>query len=455
MALSLTIGGDDVTGLTRFSSIGIEDSREVKGDTFNFELWAYDDAYRLDPGKEVIFSDGSSREFGGVIVDVGHQIGEGNRLVKYIVQCMDYTYLFDRRVLNKLYASDNADDMVVQIITDLKDFDTGDDHYGDFFTNISRPAKIQGGPVIRQQVFQRIYPSQAIDQIAQSSGMAWWVDFNKAVNLVEIDFNVAPIDPLVLDSNVSFYNLRLEKSILGVGTRPIIRDAVIKSTSTITENFIWNTGDSLSLTLAHRPFSELDIVSVKKNGTLQTQQLEHINRELSDDSSVADTVFVFVGPVGQNRAHVRFPSGNISNGDTVEIIYNYGVVDDHEGFGPEGQAMMAALTSGGGKSANGIHDFVFSQASEIAAVSAADLDYITDVLVDNKAKMFIRGEFSTQTKGYQAGQAFELTWNRIGLNEKVYVVTVRKTILTPADATAAPILESRVQFSNIPRGMRT
>ena len=58
MALTLTIGGVDFLAFIDPNTIAVQQSREVKGSTLNFDMIIYDDAIVAPlAGREVIFAD--------------------------------------------------------------------------------------------------------------------------------------------------------------------------------------------------------------------------------------------------------------------------------------------------------------------------------------------------------------------------------------------------------------
>lgn len=460
MALALTIGGVDFLPFINPKSIGVQQSREVKGSTLNFNMIIYDDTIVAPlAGREVIFSDGATREFAGALVSVERQMKEANRAISYRCGCMDYTYYFDRRYLNKLYSSERADLMVGKILDDLQlSSNSVDAHYNDFQGD---KTQILEGSVVAQQRFERILPSQALDIIAEGSGMMWWIDFNKRINFKNLNalqpIFLPDIDPtggesdkvLIIDSDIdNFFDLSREETIEGTGTKSIIQGAIIRSTAQRTDTHDRIAGDPPIVPLSLRPFSVGDVITVKINaGASLTQLLEHINIEATD-AVPSGSYSLFVGSPDKS-AYVRLNGTDYGTGDTAEIIYNYSTTDDAEGTDPTAVLELAERTGG-----DGIHEFLFSQASEISVVSRSDLDRITEMILNRKAIVLVRGSFSSWTKGWEAGQTFFLKWDKEGIEERVYIINVQKTVLTPANAPTDNIIQSEIQFSNIPRGMR-
>ena len=308
MAITITLKGTDITSFVDFSSVSITDTQEVTGDTMRMSIYAYNDTVLPAVGNEVVVTDGSTKEFGGIITTVGREIGEGNKLIIYECIAIDYSYMLNRRYLSKVYpakavSNGVGDSMVKDILNDLKtaadgDSAGGDSYYTDFYNNLSA-SYVSVGPNIRQQIFNRITPSEALSTIAEGSGMIWWIDFDKRINFKnqsEIEADHLPLSfqhldrVLEVDSNIEdFFDMRIEDSMEGLGTKAIIKDAVIKSPEAITDEFEVTSSErdrrvatetGFKFPLSKRPFSELDITSVVRvrsgASTTFTQALEDI-----------------------------------------------------------------------------------------------------------------------------------------------------------------------------------
>ena len=78
------------------------------------------------------------------------------------------------------------------------------------------------------------------------------------------------------------------------------------------------------------------------------------------------------------------------------------------------------------------------------------------MLLDRKSKILKRGSFSSLTKGWKAGQMFNLVWDQESIDETMWVISASKTIVTPVDDPTLNdnIFETQISFSNIPRGLR-
>jgi len=482
MALTIEIGSKgttnqkDITANVDFHTIAYEGHQEIKGSTLSFAVNVV--SKEIPPplsGQEVIFTDGSTVEFGGSALKVERRQGEGRFRIRYDVECVDYVWLLDRRHLNKVYASAAVDVMMKEMLDDLQsaannDSASGDDHYDDFQGDKSQ---IKAGPVIKQQRIERMSPSQAFDLISSAAGMEWFINPSKQVVLFDVGDN--PTSPLPLnannerelnvETNIDDFNSLVEsEDISSIGTRSVIRDALIKSTTQEVETFTAVRDDkgpgNTLFRLSKRPFSFVDIASV----TLDTGggaaavalKLDGVERSMgSDDASGTDPVecYIYVGPSNQNgSSYVRFSSEDIEATNVVVVTYNYADVDDHQGDDFEGREDIIERTDG-----DGVHEFIFSQASEIMVEDIETLDDITQIIFARKRKILRTGTFDSFTKGWRAGDQFIFKWPTEALEYEAYVISVRKVVRGPADDAAFgsdSIVESKIVFSNIPHGVR-
>tara|TARA_B100000470_G_C19797592_1_gene395039 strand:+ start:6800 stop:8272 length:1473 start_codon:yes stop_codon:yes gene_type:complete len=489
MAITCTLQGVDITEYVDYRTVAITDTMEATGDTMQFDLYmTADNVFGLPVipacGNEIILTDDVTKEFAGTVTKVSRTLGEADRTVRYQCAAIDYTYMLDRRYVNGIFntkrVSDGANDsMVKDILEHLKaaaDGDTtgGDHYYNQFVANIDAPYMAEGGPVVQRQVYQRILPSQVLGDLSENSGMIWWVDFDKRINFRTTTSMYATFLPVVTLSDGSgvngiyveenmtdFYDLTVEDATDGIGTKAIIKDAVIQSSSSAIDNFkvsAEQATNGASFHLDRRPFSELSIVSIVNTtqGYTATQKLEDVFRERSDTSASADGgtffCFIYLGKQGSNDvAYVRFAPDALTDGDEIVISYKYYTNDEHENIDVD-QVEVQALATGG----DGFHEFVFSKRSEIAVADVTDLDIVADMLLSRKSKTLRRGSFTSLTKGWQAGQIFEIKWDRENIEEAVWVIVVNKTILTPADdpTLSDNIIQTDINFANIPRGLR-
>ena len=495
MALTLTIGVPATSQganspasylpYVDFSTIVIQNSVQIAADTMEFTLVIVNqDIEEPEPGNEVIFKDGSTIEFGGVLTSIERRFGVERNVVEILCTCQDYVYFLNRRLVNEFYASQAAGQTVKDILTDLHGKSDSDIHYSFFKDNVEN---VTDGAILAAFTFDKIVPSQAFDMIAQSTGMQWWIDFDKKVYFKVLNSKKADF---LLYNNLdvtkyidTHFDFEESESVDGVATQIILRDITLLSTANQVDVFTGSQGtDHQSETnkifkLSRTPFSFLHVTSVSKNtgsgAVNQDLKYEDIDGQTPDGTGGSDDVFIFVKDEG---SYVRFASAN-AVGDTNVIIvtYKYVITDDLED--PDFTTVDEMKRRTGG---DGIHQFIYHQTSGMRFIDLDDAEHVTDVLRQRKSKILRRGSFKSRLNirsgagptgggGWQAGQTFYRLWRGSVLQlEQMHIISVTKIILTPDDSNNAglldglaggttyyddPIIESTIVFSNVPYGI--
>ena len=470
MALTLTIGTPagaqgannppSYIEFVDFNSIVIQNSVQVSADTMEFTLIIHgNEVDSPEAGNEVIFKNSTSIEFAGVLVEITRTLGPEPSIQILHCSCQDYVYYLNRRYVNKLYSSQAAGVTVKEILTDLYNSSNSDVHYEFFKDNVTN---VDNGATLAAFTFDKIMPSQAFDMIAQSTGMQWWIDFDKKVYFKVLNSKKADF---LLYNNLdvtkyidTHFDFEESESVDGVATQIILRDITLLSTANQVDVFTGSQGtDHQSETnkifkLSRTPFSFLHVTSVSKNtgsgAVNQDLKYEDIDGQTPDGTGGSDDVFIFVK---DQASYVRFASANaVGDDDVILVTYRYIITDDLED--PDFRAVdeMAKRTGG-----DGVHQFVYSQTSGMRFQDLDDAETVTNLLRQRKSQILRRGSFSSRVKGWQAGQAFIRIWPTVLQTEGMYVISVTKTILTPANAGDDDdnIIESEVTFSNVPYGI--
>lgn len=487
MALSLTIGPavvgpqiEYIQNLFNFNSIIVQDSIQVAGDTFDFDIFIENFSI-TEPkaGNEVIFRDGATKEFAGTLIDVGYFWGPQLSHIIYHCKCRDYTWVFNKQIVNDTYDLSHVNSVLGQSETTLfagnvvkailKDLETnsnngaGDDiYYQSFNTDLS---KIEQGPAINPQTFDKIYPSQTFDTIAQGTAMQWYIDYDKVIHFVNIISNVSPLtnNELLIDTDLTtYYDYEEHCNIENTSSQLILRDVKNRAGATITDEFEGSKGESFNsgsgsqdnkiFHLTREPFSFADITSITKNTgggpVTQTKLPEDIGGSLEGDEGSATDVFA---RVIESDSYIRFSKANsVADTDDIAVTYFYMFTDDNEGINTNGIDEMKKRVGG-----DGIHQFVYSQTSGLKITDPNQLDEINNTLLFRKSTILLRGTFSTWVKGWVAGQSYTRKWDLLSLNDIMYVVSVTKRILTPADDPnlSDNVIVSEITFSNMPYGV--
>lgn len=481
MALELLIGTpiaspgggslDLYTEFVDFDSIRIQDSIELGSDSMDFTLRIYN---HIQPpplsGNEVFFQDSGVTEFGGVLLSVNRQFGADDREVIYNCECQDYTYFLNRRLVNNIFSLSTINTLLgtsltvitagalfKAILTDLYNDSNQDIHYEYFKDNVSQ---IDDGPELREMTFDKVIPSQAFDSIAQASGMNWNLGFDKQVSLKLInDVAASQLPSITLDvinDITNYFNFSEQETIDGIGTELLLRDIRRQSTGFHKDQFKGSEGqshngnDNKIFYLSRNPLTTQSINTVKKNTVTQVKNVEDVSGSLTGGEGTSTDVFMFITML-DGGSYIRFADANVVNdNDDIEIEYKYTIMDDSERVSTECMEEMQMRTGG-----DGIHQFLYTQTSGMIVEDIDNLYQMEDIILERKCKIIRRGKFSSWTKGWQSGQWFIRLWPGELIAEIMYIITVDKRVLTPADDPniGDNVIESVINYANIPHGV--
>ena len=487
--------------LVDIQSIKLASSLEARGTTLSFTLYLYDNYFSNIPvlpleGNEVILGLNNNIIFGGTLIAVNRELGEGgiSELI-YHCTCIDYTYLLNRKLVNNAYDSQRPNEMMFKILKDLHTRNTADKHYKEFYNSASTLDVTSAGvandttiPTIRRQQFDRVPVSDAFDTIAGAANVQWWVDENKHIHMEDVNTINPPLSLNTLDidrDETTYFDWEEEGDVSKVGNQSVLKDASIKETTIRVNVFDYaslnkrNTANWYTVETDARPFSHLDIISITKystlstytgggSGTALTYKIEGYTTGRIPGSLTNSQVGV---RLRDNDAVLYIHSTQLSSGNVLVISYNSVYEDDFEGVESASFREMAARTGG-----DGIHEFVFTQASSLEVSSITDLDQLTAELLQLKSRVpLYRGKFTTlqtnPTLIWRPGQVFQRQLQRAGVQQgpiqsipqaqilkpqNMYVIKVNSEILRAGESGTpgvSTILKSIVTYSSVPRGL--
>lgn len=432
VGFQITVGGVDVTQFVDLSSVQVDNNNSVKADLMSFDVYNDGSLSRPLGGNEVIFLNGSTREFAGVVITVDEELySPGVRL--YRVTCKDYTHWFDHRLVVEYYTSTNADTMVRNIINSYVN--------PAFYPNAPFTTNhVQAAPLLADQRFDYLAPSDAIKQLADLLEWQFWVDYHKDVHFAQLDAVTSPLpnNTLNVDTDTNTYHdLKLSEDVSQIKNRIYLRGFNVKLGP---QNFNFN-GDGQT-TWFPIGYSAWDIdasdFNVSVNGKPQNVMWDGIDGNAGDGQTSSGAY------VCQSNQGIRFntPPGK---GDSINGSFNYGwpqatAVDD-----PNAQQVMAQREGSDGVYEHMVNDPSLSSPN-LNAPTAKGL-----ALIYKYGYPKITGEFGSYVQGWFAGQYFYLTGNtRMVGNptQKLYVIKVRKTIVRAGNGQ--DVLHYTVSISDSP-----
>jgi hypothetical protein len=263
----VTINGTNHTNKLIADSLTITDQLNQSVDTATFDLQRITDTgktFKPELGQEVIITEGATRIFAGIIVDIAESIFS-TREVRYAVKCKDYTHLLDGKLVVEKYTDMSVTDIIDDMVT--KYAPSG-------FTNTYAVCPI----VAKTVVFNRVSFSACLEKLSKLTGYQWYVDYNKNIYFFERNSIGSPFGLNDDDDSYIFDSLILSNDITQLRNRVYIRggEAVGASRS---EYFSWD-GTKKTFALANK-YSVLPTVTV--NGTPAVGGLDYINDETGYD----------------------------------------------------------------------------------------------------------------------------------------------------------------------------
>jgi hypothetical protein len=203
MGIAIEIEGVDKTSLVQQKQLSITDELNSRN-TYDFEIVDATGVYRPAIGQDVVVYGGNPINiiFAGTIDNAYEYSPNNDRTdaLAYKLQCVDYNQLCDRFLVAEAYEAHLAGDIVKHIIND--------------FINVTLPgegvtyANVQDGPTISKAVFNYIYATQALDELAEISGFSWWIDYDKDMHFCSRLTNAAPFSLTDTSNNFRGFGIR-------------------------------------------------------------------------------------------------------------------------------------------------------------------------------------------------------------------------------------------------------
>lgn len=195
MAITLTIGGVDKTSLLRVNSLQISDELNTRN-TCQFSLIDTTGAYRPTVGQEAIILDGAVRRFAGTLDESSEAVPLGTSALVVQCQCADYNQIADRHLVARVYENQTLGAIVTDIVTQ--------DLAGEGVTT----TNVQTGPTITKATFNYRTVAQAFNDLAELTGYAWYVDYNKDLHFCARETNLAPFSLTDVSANFRYMVVR-------------------------------------------------------------------------------------------------------------------------------------------------------------------------------------------------------------------------------------------------------
>lgn len=430
MAILITINAIDRTAYCDLKSISITDSITANADTLDMEVAVSStDAWYPKAGNPVIITNGTGKEFGGVIESIDERQLGPTRL-RYQLSCRDYAYLFDKYlVVDESTSSMTADAWVDRIITG---FTTG-------FTavNVLGPA-----PTVAGRQFNYVFASEAVRSLADEVGYAWYIDYDKDVHFFPSLTLLGPTTSINAETNITNYgDLRLRETVAGAKDRVYLKGYKHKTANFWNRSFV---GDSTTRTwvLGNEPAS-LDATDMTAtiDGVSLDLKVDFIDGRPGEATGSSSQLFV-----NFDSGSVRMSTAAAAMTAAQTLSVNVRVMEDAISMVEDlaAQTTLAARESG-----DGIHEYAIENAQMSAFDGSDDLATLYGTIaLARYSTPRVTGSFESFTQGWRAGQQFDITTTRRlgGFTSTFFVQQVNKRIVYSTGGDA--FFKSTIDFSD-------
>jgi hypothetical protein len=187
MSIIIKIATVDRTEYIDARSLSITDELTSKVNSCSFSFICNNISLSPTVGQLVLIEEGTIKLFAGRILSKEEDYFPPN-LLKYKINCIDYTRDLDKKLVVESYTNQLAGDIIKDILTK---YTTG-------FTTIH----IQNGLTLTKIAFDYVQVSEALTTIAESCGYEWYVDYDKDIWFF---FKTDYPAPFQLDDNQEYY----------------------------------------------------------------------------------------------------------------------------------------------------------------------------------------------------------------------------------------------------------
>ena len=370
-------------------------------------------------GQQVELFFRGNREFTGAILSTREERYPTS--IEVEVDCVDYTYWFDRLLVVEEYPIMSLQQMVRNIVND----------FSEGFTTVN----VKGADItIPAQKFDYVRPSSALDTIAVLANYIWFFDFNRDLHFIPFAGASAPKSFICLDVETEIFDVKVAYSLDQIVNRIYIKDARTKSKDTYSEAQRTSDGVTDFMALGYDPssLSDTEVIINKGQSNEKTYSVSEGNLKLDlvdgqpgDDATASpnDDCFVCL----DNRG-VRFAPGHIPTlGDTIDIDYKFLndkviVVEDPDS--------IDFVKQREGPPSTGIYESVIN-APDLIDVTDESVAAFGELILNRQANPREKGAFSVYGAGWQAGQVFILESARRhgGFERKMVILEVSKEFL--------------------------
>jgi hypothetical protein len=215
-------------------------------------------SYQKGQQVQIFENDGITLAFGGVIdKPVTQYLSLANNSKVHQIQCVDYLYISDKKIIAKVYQNMLAGAIVKDIITNYLAAD-----------GITQ-GTIQDGPIVTEAVFNYINTTRAFERLAEIAGFEFNIDRNKQLQFFHRATNY---NNTVINETSAIKNVQVEPVAEDYRNKQYIK-AGMDTTSPQTKSFKGD-GTNKTFTLDY-PVAKVPTISV--NGVSKTVGIKGVD----------------------------------------------------------------------------------------------------------------------------------------------------------------------------------
>lgn len=422
MAIAITVAGIDRTTSVRFETLTVVNTIATNTDTAELKIVVpQGSTWRPKAGNEVIVTNGTTREFGGVMMSVTEQ-GQAGPSLRYLCHCKDYLHLFNK----KLVISESTDlvgssaPTASQILTAIVAATT------DGFSSTG----ILASPTVPVQKYDYVAPGDIARSLADLVAYAFWIDYSRVVNFQSAVALAAPVASINLDTDITNYgSMDITEAVDQLKNRVYVKGWNQKSTVSYSQSY---TGDATSqfFMFGYEPSAQGDITATL-NGTALSVGLDQVDASPGDGIGSSSSIYVCFDNLG-----FRFGNYAPTSTETLTIGTPYmtpGITLSED--------INAQTTAGQREGGDGIHEYAYNSPALTASDGSNSLAQAKgDAILLRDAYARISCRFVSYTQGWRAGQTFQLiSANRMtGINKSMYVQQVTKRLINSGSTAVQP-----------------
>lgn len=388
--IQIRVNNVDITSLVVFPSMSVKQNLTNQADTASFSVRKFGGRTLVPQFNDDIgIYDGSTKIFGGTVLQVTESVESGGGGVVFSVNCADYTYEMDKLLASRVYEDETITDIINDLVTS----------YAPGFTSNNVTSDFE----VEKIVFNQVPLSQCLKRLAEIVRYDWYVDENKDIHFFAKETNVAPFG--LTDTNGNYVYKSLTRTLDGsqVVNRVKVRGGEYNGAS-YTDTITVSGNASKSFKLPYR-FANLQIELDTGSGFVA----QDVGVDFIDDFVSDDVLYNF------QEQTIRFENA-LADGNKIRFTGNpkvrvLGVAED-----PDSIALY-------GKIEKLLRDDNIQSNTVARRRANAELYAYSQAQVDAR--------FDTYTPGLRAGMLINVQSNLRGNNDSLITKSITFKPYTP------------------------